>query len=71
MNLYDNVSLEKKNRLQQTFEQFGVKNINLIGETLLRLENYIENRNSCPLPKDQTGKALFNMFKYYQLVTPV
>lgn len=67
-NLYKNAPPDKINRLERTFEQFGIKSNPLVGETLLRLENYIENSNSCALPKDNPGKALFNMYKYYYLL---
>lgn len=63
--LYQTASQEKIARLEQTFQQFKLKSDPLISETLLRLENYIENNSFCPLPKDDKGKMLFNMYKFY------
>ena len=63
---YNRASRVELDHLKRTFCHFGVDaHHSLVGETLLRLGQYVKNSPVCQLPIDAPGKALFRMFKYY------
>ena len=63
---YNRASAGQLNRLQQTFQHFGVRtHHSLLGESLLRLGRYVNESPICFLPTDVPGKTLFRMYKYY------
>jgi hypothetical protein len=63
---YNRASVIQLDRLKQTFQHFGVSSHHiLVGESLLRLGQYVKDSPICQLPTDAPGKALFRMYKYY------
>lgn len=59
-------SEDQRRRLDMTMQHFGVASQQqLLGESLLRLGQYMEEAPVCLLPTDEPGKALFKMYKYY------
>ena len=63
---YNRASSVQLNRLQQTFKHFGINSHQaLLGESLLRLGQYVNSNSVCRLPSDASGKALYLMYKYY------
>ena len=63
---YNRASAIQLERLKRTFLHFGVgTHHSLIGESLLRLGQYVNESPVCLLPTDIPGKTLFSMYKYY------
>lgn len=63
---YNRASSVQLNKLKQTFGHFGINSHqDLLGESLLRLGQYVNSSTVCRLPNDASGKALFLIYKYY------
>lgn len=63
---YNRASISELIRIRRTLKHFGIHSHHaLVGETLLRLGKYVTESEVCLLPTDDSGKALFKMYKYY------
>lgn len=67
MTIYFNrASRDELDRLNKTFEKFKILNNHaIVGDSLLRLNFLVNNKDYCVLPKDQAGKTLYKMYKYF------
>jgi hypothetical protein len=65
---FNRATLEQRHRLEKTLEHFGVQSPHnkLLKESLLRLHEHVVNSDVCYLPTDSAGKALFQMYKYFE-----
>ena len=63
---YNRASNHTMVRLRKTFDHFNIqKDQPLVGEVILRLEKYLHDGSFIILPTDDSGKALFCMYRYY------
>lgn len=63
---FNRASQNQLSRLTNTLNHFKIRDHKiLISETLLRLDEHINNLKICHLPKDAQSIALFEMYKYY------